>query len=77
MLERHSLKHEFPQFEEKITALKTSDAHFRKLFDEYDELDHHIYRIENETEPTTDEVLNALQVKRVHLKDELYKYLIK
>jgi uncharacterized protein YdcH (DUF465 family) len=35
MEKHHDILHEFPEFKEKITALKTSDAHFRKLFDEY------------------------------------------
>ena len=77
MPEKHDLKHEFPEFEQKISELKLSDAHFRKLFDEYHELDHHIHRIENDSEPTTDEHLKELRRKRVHTKDELYQYLIK
>ncbi len=77
MLDKHGLRHEFPQHEEKISALKVSNAHFRKLFDEYNELDHHVYRIENGTESTTDEHLNELRMKRVHLKDELYAMIMK
>lgn len=77
MPEKHDLKHEFPEFEQKISELKVSDTHFRKLFDEYHELDHHIHRIENDSEPTTDEHLNELRRKRVHIKDELYQYLVK
>lgn len=77
MLDKHDLKHDFPEYQQKITELKVSDAHFRRLFDEYDELDHHIHKIETNAEPTTDEHLNELRIKRVHLKDELYSYLRK
>jgi len=37
-LEHHDLAHEFPEFKERIHDLKVSDAHFRKLFDEYDQV---------------------------------------
>jgi uncharacterized protein len=75
MEKHHDLLHEFPQYSEKIHQLKTDSHHFRKLFDEYHELDHAIHRIEQGTEPTTDEHLNGLRLKRVHLKDSLYKQL--
>lgn len=74
-MQKHDLLHEFPEHREKIHELKTTNNHFRKLFDEYHELDHEIHRIEQGTESTTDEVLNGLRKKRVHLKDELYSQL--
>lgn len=61
--------------QKKFTLLKVEDAHFKKLFDEFDELDHEIYRIESDAEPAADETLNDLRVKRVHLKDGIYQYL--
>lgn len=76
-MEKHDLLHEFPQYGEKIHNLKMSDNHFRRMFDEYHETDHHIHRIENGSEATTDEHLNELRMKRVHLKDNLYAYLAK
>lgn len=75
MENNHSLLLEFPQMADKIHALKVSDAHFRKMFDEYHEIDHHIHRIETEAEPTTDEHLNELRIKRLNLKDALYSQL--
>jgi len=74
-MEKHDLLHEFPEFKEKIHELKTNNHHFRKLFDEYHEVDHEVHRIEQGTEATTDEVLNNLRMKRVQLKDELYRHL--
>ena len=76
-MEKHDLHHEFPQFEQKIHDLKISDNHFKRLFDEYHELDKEIYRIETGVENTSDEFLNKLRFKRVDLKDELYNILIK
>lgn len=77
MEKHHDLVHEFPQHREKIHDLKVSDNHFRKMFDEYHELDHEIHRYETGTEATSDEHLNELRLKRVKLKDELYAYLAK
>ncbi|MBU3681132.1 MAG: DUF465 domain-containing protein [Flavobacterium sp.] len=71
-MEKHDLLHELPEFKEKIHALKVSDAHFRKLFDEYHELDHQILRIKSGIEIATDEALKELKAHLLHLKDELY-----
>ncbi len=75
-MEKHDLHHEFPEYREKIHSLKTTSQHFRKLFEEYHEVDHEIHRIEQGAENTTDEVLNTLRLKRVQLKDNLYKQLL-
>jgi hypothetical protein len=76
-MEKHDLHHEFPQFEQKIHDLKISDNHFKRLFDEYHELNKEIYRIETGVENTSDDFLNKLRFKRVDLKDELYNILTK
>lgn len=74
-MEKHDLRHEFPELEQKIHELKTSNNHFKKLFVEYDEVNHATHRIESGAETASDEVLNEYRIKRVHLKDELYKIL--
>lgn len=74
-MEKHDLHHEFPELEAKIHELKTTNQHFRNLFDEYHELNNEIHRIEIGVEPTADEVLNKLRLKRVRLKDSLYEQL--
>jgi len=75
MITRHLLTEEFPEFAQKIHHLKTEDNHFKKLFEEFDDLDHEIYRIEADAEPASDDALNELRTKRVHLKDTIYSYL--
>ncbi len=70
-MEKHDLHHEFPQHEERIHELKTANAHFRKLFDEYHHVNKDIHRLEA-SETFTDEELNRLRKKRLHLKDELF-----
>jgi uncharacterized protein YdcH (DUF465 family) len=74
-MEKHDLHHEFPELEKEIHELKVSNAHFRKLFDEYHEVNNAIHRIETGAEVAADQVLNEYRMKRVHLKDELYALL--
>lgn len=71
----HELADEFPDLVDKIHTLKTSDAHFARLADEYHELNREIHRIETDTEPTSDEYQTELRKKRMVLKDELYAML--
>lgn len=76
-MEKHDLKNEFPDLIDKIHEFKISNNHFKKLFDEYHEINNDIHRIETGAENTKDEVLNELRMKRVRLKDELYSFLTK
>lgn len=76
MITKHQLIEEFPELEDKINELKVENTHFKKLFDTYTDLDQEIYRIESDAEPASDEVLNNLRMERVHLKDEIYNFLI-
>ena len=71
--EKHDLIHELPEHRDTIHNLKTSDAHFARLFDEYHELDHEVHRIETGVENTSDEYLEERKKKRLFLKDELFK----
>ncbi|WP_317933188.1 YdcH family protein [Halioxenophilus sp. WMMB6] len=70
-VEHHDLVHELPEYKDQIHALKTSDSHFRKLFDEYHELTKEIENMENEVTPTSTEEEESAKLKRLHLKDEM------
>lgn len=76
-MERHDLVHEFPEYQEKIHELKTSDDHFKRLFDEYHELEHEVHRVNTDTEVVTDGHAHELKAKLLVLKDQLYAILIK
>jgi uncharacterized protein YdcH (DUF465 family) len=76
-VDSHSLIKEFPAFREKIHSLKLSSSHFQKLFDEYDEVDKEISHLETEDSPVSDEHMEQLKKRRLHLKDELYAMLQK
>jgi uncharacterized protein YdcH (DUF465 family) len=77
IIEKHDLHHEFPEFNDEIRELKTSDAHFSRLFKEYHELDHEVHRIEQGVENTSDEYLETQKRQRLHLKDQLFVMLKK
>ena len=69
--ELHDLHHELPQHKDKIHELKMNNNHFKRLFEEYNELVHEMTRIQQNIETPSDEVVESLKLKRLHLKDEL------
>jgi hypothetical protein len=71
----HELAEEFPADIDKMHALKTSNAHFAKLFDEYHEVNGKIHRAETDVEPMTDAHQVELRKQRMALKDEIAKML--
>jgi len=68
----HELAADFPEYAEQLHALKTSDAHFRKLADEYHTVNRDIHRAETNVEPTSDEHMTDMCKQRSALKDEIY-----
>lgn len=72
----HDLAHEFPEHVEKLHSLKTSDAHFAKLFAEYDEDNHAIAKYELGGAVISDEALEELKKKRLSVKDKIYQRLL-
>jgi uncharacterized protein YdcH (DUF465 family) len=76
-MQRHNLVNEFPQFKEKIHQLKLENNHFKKLFEEYDELEHQVYRINIDEEVVTDEYAHEVKSKLLHIKDEIFSMLKK
>ena len=73
----HELAAEFPEFAQKISDLKQSDAHFAKLFDEYHEVNRAVHRAETNVEPVEELAEVEMRKKRAALKDELYGMLSK
>lgn len=74
-VEHHPLSAEFPEFKDAIHALKLSNAHFAKLFTEYDDTDKAVNRAENGVDNLGDAALETLKKTRVSLKDQLYQLL--
>ena len=72
----HDIAHEFPEHVEKIRDLKTNDAHFAKLFNEYDEDNHAIKKYELGGAVISEEALEDLKKKRLNVKDQIYQQLL-
>lgn len=71
----HDLAHEFPEFKDAIHELKTTNNHFRKLFDEYHQITRDVENMQNEATPVSTQVEEEAKIHRLKLKDELYKML--
>lgn len=70
-IEHHDLIHELPEYRDQIHNLKASDAHFRKLFDEYHALTKSIENMEHEVTPVSTSEEEAAKLQRLQLKDQL------
>ncbi len=68
----HELVADFPEFAERITELKESDAHFARLAEAYHDVNREVHRAETDVEPTSDDHMAELRKTRMTLKDELY-----
>lgn len=76
-VEHHTLANDLPEFKHEIHQLKMTNAHFKKLFDEYHELTRHIENMENEVTLATTNEEETAKHRRVYLKDELASMLRK
>ena len=73
--EHLDLAHEFPEYQEKIRSLKNTDNHFKKLFEQYDQICKGIYRSEKRIELLSELEEEKLRKQRLVLKDQLYAML--
>ncbi|NTT86210.1 YdcH family protein [Tabrizicola fusiformis] len=71
----HTLQDEFPGEMEKIHALKTSDAHFARLLQEYDVANDAVHRAETRVDAVSSEHESDLRKTRSRLKDEIARAL--
>jgi uncharacterized protein YdcH (DUF465 family) len=69
----HPLLKEFPEHREFMLWLKVSDEEFRRMFDEYHQVDDAICRIEEQVDFATDQETDELKMKRAWLKDQMYR----
>ena len=72
---KHDIVNEFPQLKDKIHALRGNNAHFAKLFDQYDALNRAIAKLEGGVGAITDEAMEIEKKKRLKLKDEITQML--
>jgi len=73
--EHHDIDHEFPEFHQKLEALRAADPQFDALVAEHDKLDDEIRELEEQQQPISDEEIEKLKHKRAALKDDIYQKL--
>ena len=73
--ETHELAHEFPELKDKISQMKQENAHFTKLYHEYEAVTARVSRMEKEVETVSDAVMEVAKKERLELKDQLFAML--
>lgn len=67
----------FPEFRDLISRLKTEDAHFSRLFERHNDLDHQISNMEAGVTPSDNAAIETLKKEKLQLKDQLHAVLKK
>lgn len=67
----HELAEEFPEKIDAMHELKQVNGHFRKLADQYHDVNRAVHRAETNVEPMTEEAEADLRRQRMHLKDQI------
>lgn len=67
----------FPEHRELISELRQNNAHFSKIFDERNTLDHEIIRLEQNPVTSGLDDIEVLKKKKLHLKDEIYQMILR
>lgn len=67
----HELHDEFPADAEILRRLKTGDAHFAKLAEQYHDLNREIHRIEAGVEAASDARAEELKKQRLSILDQV------
>ena len=71
----HELADDFPGQADRIHALKTANAHFARLVDQYVLINRAVHRAESRIDTLSEEVEAALRRQRLHLKDHIAHHL--
>lgn len=68
----------FHEYRDLIAELKQSDNHFARLFDEHNDLDEEISRLENDpAAPSRHDEIEQKKRQKLKLKDDIYTILKK
>ncbi|MDR5740429.1 MULTISPECIES: YdcH family protein [unclassified Caballeronia] len=67
----------FPEYRDLISRLKTEDAHFSRLFERHNQLDHDIQNMEAGVTPADSFTIESLKKEKLLLKDKMYVVLRK
>lgn len=72
----HDLTEEFPAYGAQLHDLKLKDAHFARLADRYNEVNHQIHLAETLVEPISEHLETELRRERLVLKDQISRLLL-
>lgn len=73
----HELADEFPEYKDKIHALKQENEHFARLTDKYHAMNRDVHRMETRVEPVDEAIEHTARKQRLALKDEIIAMLQK
>ncbi|ALL65292.1 hypothetical protein K788_0004542 [Paraburkholderia caribensis MBA4] len=65
----------FPEYRDLIARLKQEDAHFARLFERHNELDHQVHNMETGVMHGDGRSIEVLKKEKLRLKDSLYTIL--
>lgn len=71
----HTLAEEFPGQAEAITTLKTKDARFARLLEDYDAVNDAVHLAETRVTPVSEAEEQELRRRRLAVKDEIARAL--
>lgn len=66
----------FPEYRELIAELRKTDAHFARLFQEHNRLDHKIKNAEDGILSVPEADVSHMKKMKLHIKDEMHAILI-
>lgn len=64
------------EYRDEISTLKQSNAHFSKIFEKHNELDHQVTNAIEGRLPLTDMEIDVMKKKKLLLKDEMHKMIL-
>ncbi len=64
------------EYREEITELKTTNAHFAKIFEKHNELDKQIEEAENGSKYIDEFELDRMKKEKLRLKDEAFAIIL-
>jgi uncharacterized protein YdcH (DUF465 family) len=64
------------EYREEISALKQNNAHFARIFEKHNELDHKVADAVEGRLPITDVEIEVMKKEKLLLKDEMLKMIL-